>query len=70
MKLTKDDIAWIRQNTSFGFDEISKGQMTPWIAVPNRVMPDGSIRKYSLEQILAALRSEDEPAEAQTAGQI
>lgn len=60
--MTEEERTFIKTNVSFGFashndfESIPEGEFIPFTAVPNMICEDGSVRVFSWEEILEALR--------------
>ena len=59
--ISKKEKEWIKRNVIFGyatkedFPSLEEGQEIPFIAVPNMRLPDGTIKTFSIEEIMEAL---------------
>lgn len=62
--MTPDEKEFIKKNISFGFSDktefphLEEGQTIPWVAIPNMVKPDGSVRKFGLDEIIKYLKED------------
>lgn len=59
--ISKKEKEWIKRNVISGvatkedFPSLGEGQEIPFIAVPNMRLPDGTIKAFSIEEIMEAL---------------
>lgn len=59
--LTKDETEFLKRNLSSGTveeGELGNDEAIPFIAIPYMRKPDGSLRSFSLDEVLEALRFE------------
>ena len=59
--LTKDEMEFLKRNLSSGTvqeGELGNDEPIPFVAVPNMRKHDGSLRSFSLDEILEALNAQ------------